>query len=156
MLKLTSVKPNFNYAAFISLVSLFLFSNCSTATPIQPVTAEASSSLSLVHDTKLQAESDALLPLFDRMPPVPVFLRDEPVIKTGTNTERGYAYTHCFGQKFPTIFVKKTFYQKNNRKQLINVLKHELTHAWLCRQQMMSGHDARFYKKFAQVGGIGN
>jgi len=107
-------------------------------------------------DQKLQSETDALLPLFDNMPSVPVYLKDEPVLKAGTNVDTGLAYTHCFGQERPAIFFKKVFYQKNNRKQIVNALKHELTHAWLCRQGVMSGHDARFYKKFRQVGGIGN
>jgi hypothetical protein len=107
-------------------------------------------------DAKLQAETDALLPLFDKMPPVPVYLKDEPILKSGANTERGLAYTDCYGQARPAIFVKKIFYQKNNRKQLVNALKHELTHAWLCRQGIMSGHDERFRRKFKEVGGIGN
>src|SRR4051812_32340751 len=45
-------------------------------------------------DDNLQAEMDALLSLFDQMPPVPVYLKDEPMLKAGTNTERGAAYTH--------------------------------------------------------------
>lgn len=109
-------------------------------------------------DDKLQAETDALLPLFDKMPQVPVYLKDEPFLKQGgTNTERGAAYTHCDRDEFPSIFVKKIFYQKANRKQLINALKHELTHAWLCRQRLMSvGHGPLFRRKFSQVGGVGN
>jgi hypothetical protein len=107
-------------------------------------------------DTKLQAETDALLPLFDNMASVPVYLKDEPVIKSGTNTEKGTAYTHCYGHDEPAIFVKKIYYRKTNRKQLVNALKHELTHAWLCRQGVMWGHDERFRRKFKQVGGFGN
>ncbi|MGC2235884.1 MAG: hypothetical protein WA584_06965 [Pyrinomonadaceae bacterium] len=107
-------------------------------------------------DAKLQAESDALLPLFDNMPPVPVYVNDEQIIKKGTNTEKGIAYTDCKDHRVPTIFVKKSFYTKTNRKQIVNMLKHELTHAWLCRQEIMWGHDERFYKKFRQVGGFGN
>lgn len=107
-------------------------------------------------DDKLQAETDALLALFDNMPPVPVYLTDEPILKKGTNTETGFAYTHCYGHDTPSIFVKKIFYRKNNQKQIVNALKHELTHAWLCRQGVMWGHDERFRKKFRQVGGFGN
>lgn len=107
-------------------------------------------------DEKLQAEADALLPLFDKMPPVPVYVTDEVIQKAGTNTEKGMAYTHCYGQERPAIFFKKAYYRKTNRKQLINAMKHELTHAWLCRQRLMAGHDERFYKKFRQVGGFGN
>lgn len=112
--------------------------------------------ISFDHDDNLQAETDALLPLFDKMPPVSVYIKDEPILKTGTNIETGAAYTPCFNQQFPNIFVKKIFYQKANRKQLVNALKHELTHAWLCRQRITAGHDARFRQKFTEVGGFGN
>jgi SprT-like family len=133
--------------AFPSILS------CST----ESLVAEAAvSGTDVSHDKKLQAETDALLPLFDSMPPVPIYLKDAPVLQTGTNVETGMAYTHCYNQEFPFILVKKTFYQKANRKQLINALKHELTHAWLCRRRIMSGHDERFRQKFKQVGGIGN
>ncbi len=104
----------------------------------------------------VQAETDALLSFFDQMPPVPVFLKEEPIIVSGTNTERAVAYTDCAAHDNPTITVKESFYQKANHIQIVNILKHELTHAWLCRQELMSGHDARFRQKFAQVGGIGN
>ncbi|HEX8250313.1 MAG TPA: SprT-like domain-containing protein [Pyrinomonadaceae bacterium] len=107
-------------------------------------------------DGKLQAEADALLLLFDNMPPVPIYLTDEPFLKSGTNTEKGAAYTHCYNHDTPAIFVKKTFYQTTNRKQLVNLLKHEMTHAWLCRQRLMSGHDERFRRKFSEIGGVGN
>jgi hypothetical protein len=113
--------------------------------------------LNFEHNDNLQAEADALLHLFDNMPKVPVFIRDEPILKSGTNTERGAAFTHCTPQQFPTVFIKKVFYQKANQKQLINALKHELTHAWLCRQGLMSvGHNEIFRQKFSEVGGFGN
>ena len=126
--------------------------------PVPPPTGDALSFGSKhERDASLQAEADALLPLFDRMPPVPVYLKDETILKSGTNTEKGLAYTHCDGHEFPSIFVKKTFYQKANRIQLVNALKHELTHAWLCRQGLMSvGHGARFRQKFSEIGGVGN
>jgi hypothetical protein len=90
------------------------------------------------------------------MPAVPVYLTDEPILRSGTNTESGVAYTHCVGHEIPSIFVKKDFYRKTNRKQLTNILKHEMTHAWLCRQRLMSGHDGRFRRKFEAIGGFGN
>ena len=107
-------------------------------------------------DKKLQTETDALLPLFDNMPSVPVYLKDEPIAKGGTNVENGVAYNVCENRTNPTIFVKKSFYQTANRKQLVNILKHELTHAYFCRQGIQAGHDARFSQKFKQVGGFGN
>ena len=108
-------------------------------------------------DDNLQAEADALLNLFENIPSVPVFLKDEPILKSGTNTETGIAYTQCYEQDFPVIFVKKGFYQKANRKQFINALKHELTHAWLCRRgEMSEGHSAKFRRKLSEVGGFGN
>ncbi|HEX8368760.1 MAG TPA: SprT-like domain-containing protein [Pyrinomonadaceae bacterium] len=131
----------------------------SNLTPNQPVNEKPIISVSddrFDADDNLQAEADALLSLFDNMPPVSIRLTDEPFLKSGTNTEKGAAYTHCYNHELPTIFVKKTFYQKTNRKQLINLLKHELTHAWLCRQRLMSGHDERFRRKFSAVGGVGN
>jgi hypothetical protein len=105
---------------------------------------------------KLQAEADALLPLFDEMPPVTVSITDAPVLKSGSSIETGVAYTICEKKNQPDIFVKKVFYEKANRKQIVNILKHELTHAWQCRGEMMWGHDARFRKKFEEVGGFGN
>lgn len=105
---------------------------------------------------KLQTETDALLPLFGKMPPVPVFLKDEIINKQGSNIERGVAYTACENKNQPTIFVKKVFFEKANKKQLVNILKHELTHAYFCRQEVQEGHDARFRKKFTEVGGFGN
>jgi hypothetical protein len=105
---------------------------------------------------KLQTETDALLPLFGKMPPVPVFLKDEIINKQGSSTERGVAYTACENKNQPTIFVKKVFFEKTNRKQLVNILKHELTHAYFCRQGVQEGHDALFRKKFTEVGGFGN
>lgn len=110
----------------------------------------------LKKDARLQADADALLHFFDKMPSVPVYLKDVPILSGGTNVERGVAFTDCVEKKYPTIFIKKSFYDKNNRKQLVNILKHELTHAWLCRQGAMSGHDERFRKKFKEVGGFGN
>jgi predicted SprT family Zn-dependent metalloprotease len=104
----------------------------------------------------LQANTDELLILFDNMARVPVFLKDEAINKSGTNTERGVAYTLCENFETPKIILKKSFYQKANQKQLTNILKHELTHAWLCRRKQMSGHDERFRQKFNEVGGFGN
>ena len=106
-------------------------------------------------NAKLQAETDGLLLLFDKMPSVPVYLSNEP-IQGGTNVEGGVAYNVCEDHKNPTIYVKKAFYAKANRKQLVNILKHELTHAYFCRQGIQAGHDERFRQKFTQVGGFGN
>jgi len=155
MFKPISTIINFGGAVFRALLFLFILSNPSP--PLAPFSVEAEArGEEFQRDNNLQAESDALLSLFDAMPPVPVYLKDEPMLKTGTNTETGAAYTHCYSQEFPTIFVKKIFYQKANRKQLVNLLKHEMTHAWLCRQQLMSGHDENFRRKFKQIGGFGN
>ena len=107
-------------------------------------------------DLKLQGQTDRLVKLFGNMPLVPVYLTDEIIDKEGTNTERGVAHTTCSEKGKPEIFVKNVFYEKANQKQLINILKHELTHAWQCRQDLTWGHDERFYKKFRSVGGIGN
>ena len=110
-----------------------------------------------VRNEKLQAEADALLPLFDRMPSVPIYLKDAPILKSGTNTETGNAYTFCDGNETPMIFVKKIYYQKANRKRFANTLKHELTHAWLCRQHLISvGHGELFQRKFRAIGGWGS
>lgn len=107
-------------------------------------------------DPQLQRQADALLPLFDKMSSVPIFITDAPIKKEGSNTERGVAYTNCVDFNNPSITVKKDFYQKTNRKQLTNILKHELTHAWQCRRGRMWGHDEDFRKKFTDVGGFGN
>lgn len=107
-------------------------------------------------NSKLQAQADSLLHFFDRMPPVPVYLTDEPVKKGGNNVEHGVAYTDCDKNKSPTMYMKKVFYEKTNQKQIVNILKHELTHAWQCRRGGMRGHDAEFRKKFTDAGGFGN
>ena len=105
-------------------------------------------------DTDLQKATDALLPLFDRMPTVPVYVVDAPILKSGTNVETSNAYTDCDQNRFPFIFVKKNYRQTAHETRLTNTLKHELTHAWLCRQGMMSaGHDAIFRRKLNEVGG---
>ena len=166
----TAVKKRNRLIIFLFLL---LFSGCGQTSQNQSVAENAQNQLAVNNsqkqtvkkdvpeekferDEKLQAEADALLPLFDKMPPVPVYVTDEVIQKAGTNTEKGMAYTHCYGQERPAIFFKKAYYRKTNRKQLINAMKHELTHAWLCRQSVMWGHDERFYKKFRQVGGFGN
>jgi beta-lactamase regulating signal transducer with metallopeptidase domain len=106
---------------------------------------------------KLQNETNALLSLFDKkMQIVSVFIKDEPILKSGTEAQQRVAYTICENKTNPTIFVKKVFYQDVNKKQLINILKHELTHAYFCRQGIQAGHDERFRKKFESVGGFGN
>ncbi len=107
-------------------------------------------------DFKLQGQTDRLVKLFGEMPLVPVYLSDEIINKEGTNTERGVAYTTCSKKDKPEIFVKNVFYEKANQKQLVNILKHELTHAWQCHQDLTWGHHEQFYKKFRSVGGIGN
>jgi hypothetical protein len=107
-------------------------------------------------DAKLQKQSDALLKLFDNMPQVPVYLKDEPILKTGSETQKGVGYTVCEMNKTPVIYLKKVFYQKANQKQLTNILKHELVHAWFCRKGVRVGHDEQFRKKFKEVGGFGN
>jgi SprT-like family len=107
-------------------------------------------------DLVLQKQADLLLNFFDKMPAVPVFVKDEPILQNGTNTERGLAYTTCENQNVPTIFIKKVFYQKKNQKQITNILKHELTHAYFCRQGVQVGHDERWRKKFESIGGFGN
>jgi hypothetical protein len=155
MFKPASAIVNFGWAAFRALFLLLILFNLSPVSePFKGETAAPAESAE--QDEKLQAEADALLSLFDNMPPVPVYLRDEPFLKAGTNTEKRAAYTHCYGHEVPAIYVKKIFYRQANRKQLVNLLKHELTHAWLCRQRRMSGHDAEFRRKFNEVGGVGN
>ena len=135
---------------------LFLLTSFTAPNQSLPPDNSLTSVRRLESDDKLQAETDALLPLFENMPPVAVFLKNEPVLKTGSSIETGVAYTDCAAHLRPTIYIKKDFYEKTNRKQLVNILKHELTHAWLCRRQLMAGHDALFRRKFAAVGGFGN
>jgi hypothetical protein len=107
-------------------------------------------------DAALQAEADRIAPLLGRMPRVGVFVVDEPIEKKGGETERGVAYTTCTPDKRPTVFLKKAFREKANDKQLVNILKHEMTHAWFCSQGVQTGHDARFRAKFREIGGFGN
>jgi hypothetical protein len=167
MFRLASAIINLTGSAFRALLLLLLIlSNLTTiSAPTQAFKMEKAavpdkrleSEEKFESDDKLQAEADALLFLFDNMPPVRVHLKNEAMNKSAaTNTERGAAYTFCYEQENPVIFVKQIFYKTANRKQLVNLLKHELTHAWLCRQRRMSGHDAEFRRKFTAVGGFGN
>jgi hypothetical protein len=150
-----SKRFNINYTAFVWLILLLTVPLQTTQLPFGK-DKNLISAGQLESDNQLQVEADALLPLFENMLPVSVYLKDEPTIKSGTNTERGVAYTTCDNYETPLIVVKKNFYNKANRKQLVNILKHEMTHAWLCRQNLMSGHDERFRRKFAEVDGFGN
>lgn len=130
--------------------------NTVVSNKVIPANAIPPPSEKLERDARLQNTADTFLLLFDKMPQVPVYVKNEPIIKTGSDTQRGVAYTICESKNSPTIYVKKAFYEKANDKQLKNILKHELTHAWFCRQGIKTGHDARFRKKFTQVGGFGN
>lgn len=146
---------------FVALFWMFFSTNAPTtanvlASPTPTAAVKIEPKQNFERNAKLQTETDALLPLFGKMPQVPAFLKDEVINKEGSNTERGVAYTTCENKTQPTIYLKKVFYEKAPRKQITNILKHELTHAWQCRQSMMWGHDERFRKKFKEVGGFGN
>lgn len=124
------------------------------ATPIPPSTATPK--IDYETNPKLQIQANSYLKLFDNMPQVPVYIKDEPIIKTGSETQKGVGYTLCESNNQPVIYLKKVFYQKANEKQLTNILKHELTHAYFCRQGIQAAHDERWRKKFREVGGFGN
>src|SRR5215204_267478 len=145
----------FNYAALILMSLILIFP---ILTPNEQFKFERPVILADKFDfnESLQGDADALLGLFDNMPQIAVFVTDREILKSGTSIERGVAYTLCETSEKPVIFVKKSFYENTNRQQLVNILKHELTHAWLCRQNLMSGHDEIFRRKFAEVGGFGN
>jgi hypothetical protein len=119
---------------FLPALVLVTLLTANLAPPVERFDAQTKAANKDERDAKLQADADALLPLFGNMPPVPVYLSDEAIDRnSGSNTEKGIAYTHCFDHETPAIYVKKSFSQTTNRKQLTNALKHELTHAWLCR-----------------------
>jgi len=109
-----------------------------------------------VPDAQLQIKANSFLPLFDNMQFVPIYVIDEPIISNGSETQKGVAYTVCLTNDNPTIYLKRVFYGGANQKQLGNIIKHELVHAWFCRQGVQVGHDERFRKKFKEVGGFGN
>lgn len=135
---------------------LSLYADLSSFSSTRTLNGELAGTINFEENSNLQDETKALLPLFDNMPPVPVFVKDEPILKKGTSIEKGVAYTNCDAHRTPSIFIKKIFHEKANRIMLVNILKHELTHAWLCRQGISAGHDERFRRKFEQVGGFGN
>lgn len=158
----------FVFAAFVLLVSgvvfiYYFFLNTHTAelnsnkTPehITNVVKTPSPKPKGERNSKLQSDLDSLLPLFDKMRSVPIYLTNELIQKGEEGKEGGVAYNVCERDN-PTIFMKRAFYDKGNRKQIVNILKHELTHAYFCRQGIQAGHDARFREKFTQVGGFGN
>lgn len=141
-------------------VGIFLFlilaKLTNTTTIPEPHKTEIILATNLEQLENLQSKADNLLNLFDKMSSVPIYLKEEPILKSGSNTERGVAYTNCPTNKNPAIIIKKQFYEHANQKQLTNIIKHELTHSWLCRQNLMFGHDEMFRKKFSEVGGFGN
>lgn len=105
----------------------------------------------LTEDSVLQKESDDLLYLFDKMPQVPIYIVDEPVINDGDETERASAYTLCENKDQPTILVKRVFYEKNKQKHIVAILRHELVHAWFCQQGQRVGHDEPFKEKLKLI-----
>lgn len=105
-------------------------------------------------DASLQTRADKLATLFGELASVPVYLTESADGETD-DLVRGVAYTRCVVRE-PTIVIKEEFYRRANETQLINILKHELTHAFFCRDGVKAGHDARFREKFASVGGVGN
>ncbi len=137
-------------------IKVEVFSNSNISNQILTNKPDLISNNKVEKNSQLQVKADTFLKLFDNMPTVPFYLKDEPILKTGTNTERGLAYTICEPNNKPTIFVKKVFYQKANQKQIDNVVKHELVHAWFCRKGTQVGHDEQFRKKFESIGGFGN
>ena len=62
-------------------------------------------------DPQLQDQINSLLPLFDKMPVVPIFLTDEPILKSGSETQKGVGYTICNTKDNPTIYLKKDFFR---------------------------------------------
>jgi hypothetical protein len=109
---------HYNWSVFRLLLLLMLLSNLTPVVP--PITGEiVVSGDRLEREDNLQAEADALLLLFDDMPSVAVYLKDEPILRSGTNTRRGVAYTHCQGNELPSIFVKKFFIKKTTGNNLL-------------------------------------
>lgn len=152
--KLPLVAAIFHHVIFKALLLLVMLLSF---LPLQSPVKKKNSDEAFEHNKNLQSETDNLLFLFDNMPRVPVFIVDEPLLRTGTNTEQGAAYAKCYAHDFPVIYVKKIYYQKANQIQLTNSLKHELTHAWLCRKGLKSaGHGEAFRRKFTEIGGVGN
>ena len=149
-------------AGGIIILSFYFFKVATSETVSIPAANAANTPKSIPvktpeQDLKLQAEADSYLNLFDNMPSVPVYLTNAAVSKSGGKVEKGVAYTTCESAARPEIWFKKDFALKTNPKQLTNIIKHELTHAWLCRQnEMGSGHGELFQKKFKSVGGFGN
>ncbi len=145
----------------LSMIALALAATCSktaqpSSTPTPTPTATPAPEHKGVKNPGLQSQVDKILPLFTTMPKVEAYVVDEPIEKTGSEIEKGVAYTTCSPSKIPVLYIKKSFFGRANQQQLRNILKHELTHAWFCTQGVQTGHDARFRAKFKEVGGFGN
>lgn len=91
-------------------------------------------------EPKLQNYANSLLSThFDGMPSVPVYIKDQPIDDNGNSLARSLAYyssatLNSIKKRSKTagyIVIKKSFLEKANEKELDNVLKHELIHAWL-------------------------
>lgn len=109
-----------------------------------------------IKDPEIQKEADRIVPLFGTMRKVEVYIVDEPIESRDASVEPGVAYTVCSPDKVPIIYLKRAFSTKAPKKQMTNILKHELTHAWFCTQGIRTDHDARFRAKLNEVGGFGN
>lgn len=152
----TKFSAIFTFVLLTAIGSLLFLYAAESAQITPKSTAQNLPTEKLSHDRNLQQQADDLLHLFEFTPSVTVFLTDKPLVKNGNSIERGVAYTTCDQSNKPMVFIKKEFYESVNQIQLTNILKHELTHAWLCRQGLMDGHDANFHKKFKSIGGFGN
>jgi hypothetical protein len=80
-------------------------------------------------EMRLQILANNLLPLFDNMPPVPVYIRPAASEATFLKNPNAAAFHSTAGR----IVFKQEYYEANkeNLQELGLLMKHELTHAWM-------------------------
>jgi hypothetical protein len=94
---------------------------------------------------EIQQYADSQLHLFDNMPQVPVYLRDEPMNEE--NPSAGY-----YDPNNDYIVIKRVAYNQVRGGRFREIILHELTHAWVRRQGLDDGlHGPVFRKKLLEV-----
>src|SRR5436190_24242028 len=93
-------------------------------------------------DTDIQRIADSQLHLFSGLPRLITYLSDVPL-----NDGKYWARCHVGskdGKKWSVIEMKSDYYNKVPRVDIVQVIQHELIHAWLFWRGIPCGHNEAF------------
>ena len=93
--------------------------NNATPTP----TPTATPKIDYETDAKLQIQANSLLKLFGNMSQVSVYIKDEPIIKSGSDTQKGVAYAICVTNKQSDYFPQKNLLSKGKSESISQYFK---------------------------------